>query len=54
MNKLFKYIGWMAAIVTIVAGLIGIYFALHEKQIKLDIQNVNYENLKTHESIHNL
>jgi hypothetical protein len=54
MNKLFKYIGWMAAIVTIVAGLIGIYFALHEKQIKLDIQTVNSENLTAHETVQNL
>lgn len=54
MEKLFKYVGWVAALVTIIAGCIAIYFALHEKRIKLDVEIINSENLIAHEAIQDL
>ncbi len=54
MDKLFKYIGRIAAITTTVAGLIGIYFALHEKRVKLNVEIISLENLTAHDTIEDL
>lgn len=54
MEKLFSYIGKIATIITIVGGLVAIYFAFYEKQVKLDIQTTIAENLTSHETIQDL
>ena len=54
MEKLFSYIGKIATIITIVGGLVAIYFAFYEKQVKLDIQTTTAENLTSHETIQDL
>lgn len=54
MNNLFKHVGRLAALVTIVAGCIAIYFAFHEKHVKLDVEILNSENLSAHETIQDL
>lgn len=54
MEKLFSYIGKIATIITIVGGLVAIYFAFYEKQVKLDIQTTIAENLTTHEAVQDL
>lgn len=54
MEKFFNYIGKIATIISIIGGCVAIYFAFNEKQIKLDIQTTNVENLTTHKAIQNL
>lgn len=54
MDKLFKYLGLIATIITIVAGCVAIYFAFNEKRIKLDVQTTYAENLTTHKTIQDL
>ena len=54
MEKLFKHVSRIAALVTIVAGGIAIYFAFHEKRVKLDVKAISSENLTEHETIQDL
>lgn len=54
MEKIFSYIGKLATIVTIIGGCVAIYFAFHEKQIKLDVQTSSAENLTTHKATQDL
>lgn len=47
MEKLFNYIGKIATIISIIGGCVAIYFAFHEKEVKLDIQTICAEHLTT-------
>lgn len=54
MEKIFGYIGKIATIISIIGGVVAIYFAFNEKQVKLDIQTTIAENLTTHKAIPDL
>ena len=45
MNKVDKYINITAAIITIVGGIIAVYFAFYEKHIQLNVQTISSELL---------
>ena len=54
MEKIFNYIGKIATLITIIGSCTAIYFAFHEKQIKLDIQTTYAENITTYKPIQNI
>ena len=54
MDKLFSYIGKIATVITIIGGVVAIYFAFYEKRIKIDVQTSIAENLTSHKTIQDL
>lgn len=50
MNILDKYINITAAIITIVGGIIAVYFAFYEKHIQLNVQTISSELLTSKSS----